>query len=425
MTWSDRVRAAWAEKPEPRAVEAGVVVLAAVVLGVLSALDPHLRFVDFLQFSERAEGLRVGAGLSHPLYPVGYPALLSLIQAVTGDVLVAGRVISLAAGAGAVWATTRLVGPWVALWLLFQVQTLLWGAAEGTDLAAAALALGAIAAAHEKRPWLAGALAGAACMARYTGVAVVPVVVVVAGWRALASWALVVAPQAALALASGGPLPDQGSNMAIGHGPGSGWFEGLRRALPHVLGEWPAWVGLGGLVVGSARRDRRAWMLLAYAVLHVGGLALAFANPRLALPATSALALGLFWLVPRRWALLPVVGLAAWTLPRALEVPPDAARVRPLVEAAEPGKYLSSDPWFHTVDDGWLRPGTPIWIVGEPHSLSAERVRAFALETGHTHVALDAGRAGRSPGLRALMSEGAEGYVEVARATGQVLYRLD
>ncbi|MCP4805365.1 MAG: hypothetical protein GY913_00515 [Proteobacteria bacterium] len=432
MTALDRLRAAWVERKEPAAVGSVVVAVALVLLAVLSALDPGLRFVDFLQFSDRAHQLRVGAGLSHPLYPVGYPAVLSLLQAVFGDVLFAGRVISVAAGVGAVWAAVRLLGPWAGLWLLVQVQTVLWGVAEGTDLLAAGWGLGAIAAAHSKRPWLAGLLAGAACLTRYTGIAVVPVIVVAAGWRPLVTWAAVVAPQLVLALVTGGPMMDQGSNMAIGHGPPgqpagpfAQWLDGLRRATPHVLGEWPVWLGLAGLVVGAVKKDRRAWMLAAYAALHTGGIALAFANPRLALPATSALALGAFWLVPRRWLIVPAVLLACVSVPRALETPPEAARVRPLVEAAEPGRYLSSDPWFHTVEDGWLRAGTPVWVVGEPHTLSASKIRAFAAQSGHTHIALDQARAGRSPGLRALMAEPPEGFTVVAEEPGQVLLRID
>lgn len=421
----------WAERAESPRLVWGVVLAAVVALTVVSALDPALRFVDFLQFSDRAQGLRVGAGLSHPLYPVGYPAMLSLLQALTGDVLVGGRVLSVLGGALAVLAAARLLGPWVGIWLLVQLQTLIWGATEGTDILACGLGLGAIAAVQERRVWVAGALAGAACMVRYTGLAVVPIVVLAGGWRPLVSWALVVLPQVGLTVASDGPWLDQGSNMAIGgpgrhhNGPLTEWLHGVERVLPHAVGDWPTRIGLVGLAVGLARGDRRAWLLALWAVLYVSGLALAFANPRLALPVSSALALGAFWLIPRRWLGLAALGVAIWSVPRALDPPPEAVRVRAAVAAAEPGRYLSSDPWFHTRVEGWLVPATPVWVVGDAHGLTAERIRAFALDTGHTHLVLDQARAGRSPGLRALMAAPADGFSVVSEAPGQVVLRVD
>ncbi len=437
MPWRTRLKRLFEERPEPRAVEIGVLVLALLLLGGMSLADPELRFVDFLAFSSRAEGLRQGLGLSHPLYPVGYPALLSLLQWLLGDVLLAGRLISVAAGVGACWAASRLLGPWVALWLLVQFQVLLWGTAAGTDLLATGLALGALAAAHHERAWLAGALAGAACMTRYTGLAVLPVVLVVSGWRPLVSWALVVAPHFALAALGGGHfLPDQSSNMAIGHGgpPGEdpglviGYLTGLWRALPQAFGDPPTWLGAAGLLVGMIRRDRRAWMLFAYAALHMAGLALAFANPRLALPASACMALGLFWLVPRRWALLPALALGLWSVPRSLEAPPDAIHSRPMVAAAQdhPGLYLSTSPWFYTRRDGWLVEALPVWALAEPHQLRPSHLKDWAEQHGGAYLMYDQIRARRAQGLRPLSgAELPEGFEMVAHDKGWRIFWIE
>ena len=155
--------------PAPRWSIPAVATLAAAVLALLS--QDQLGLVDFISFAGRARRLRDGLDLVHPLYPVGYPALLSAVTAVVGDVLHAGKVLSIMGGALAIAATARLVGPLPALWLLAQGALLQWGSVEGTDMPAAALTLACLAAAVERRPLLAGARR--CCMlCRYTGVAV-------------------------------------------------------------------------------------------------------------------------------------------------------------------------------------------------------------------------------------------------------------
>ena len=85
----------------------GVALLATVVLAALSARHPGLRLVDFLGFSTRAHRLFAGEDLVHPLYPVGYPAVLGLLQQCSLPPLAAGRTLSVLAGVTAVVVTTR------------------------------------------------------------------------------------------------------------------------------------------------------------------------------------------------------------------------------------------------------------------------------------------------------------------------------
>ncbi len=94
-----------------------VALLAMLLLTIVSARHPGLRLVDFLGFSTRGHRLLAGDDLVHPLYPIGYPAVLGILQHAQLAPLTAGRMLSIAAGGLAAAITTRWVGAAAALWL--------------------------------------------------------------------------------------------------------------------------------------------------------------------------------------------------------------------------------------------------------------------------------------------------------------------
>ncbi|MCB9763493.1 MAG: hypothetical protein H6739_27245 [Alphaproteobacteria bacterium] len=396
-------------KPLPKgAALAATLALAAIALTALAWAHPGLRLVDFISFSARARRLTEGADLVHPLYPVGYPAALVAVKALVGDALVAGKVISVAAAVGAVGAAARWLGPAAGVWLLGQLALLRWGSTEGTDMAAASLALMSMASASSRRPGLSGALVGAACMMRYTALAAVPVAALLAGrpWRFFGVFALCTAPHWALALATGAPLlPDQTGNLAIAAGEPTAlwswetlgrWPGGFGRALAVSLEDWPTRIAAAGLVVGLVRRDRRAVGLVAFGLAHAALIGLAFANPRLMLPSALCWALGATWLAPRPW-LLAAAGLAvgAHSLRADWPLRPDEAQLSAVVDrcATLEGPFLTSSPWFFHRRDGWLEPGGLLRRVpGPPHRLDPPTLARFAREHGVRHVVLDPGR---------------------------------
>ena len=420
---------------------AAIAVVAVAALGTLAALHPGLRFVDFIGFSGRAHMLLEGRDLVHPLYPVGYPAVLLATRWLTGDVLVAGKVLAVLAGAGAALAVARLLGPWAALWLLAQGALLEWGATEGTDMAAVSLALGALAAAHHKRPVLSGALAGAACLVRYTAVAVVPVALLLAGQplRFLAALLLSTAPHWGLALALGrSPFPEQSYNLAIAAGRPAAlwsldtlqrWPRGLRQAVMAAASGWPSRVAAAGLLWAAWRRDRRAWALLGLAGLHCAVLGLAFANPRLALPATLALSLGAAWLLPRWWLAVPALALGAWNVWQAATPSPSEIRLDEVVAATAdlPGPFLSSSPWFYQQRDGWIIASVPLREAGtDPRSLSPAALLRFARDHGFRYVAVEPGRVQVTyPGLTPLLRQPVpEGYTLATKTSTWRVYEI-
>lgn len=385
----------------------------------MAARHPGLRFVDFISFAGRARGLLQGRDLVHPLYPVGYPAALVGARWIAGDVLLAGKALAVVAGAGAVAVTARWIGAGAAAWLLAQAVILEWGATEGTDLGAAAFGLAAVLAAADRRPALAGALAGLGCLVRYTGVAAVPVAMVLAGRPAvfLSAFAVATAPHWALALALGRPvLPDQGFNLAIAHARPVGllswdtlrrWPFGLVQAGV-VSFSHPAVIAGGvGLLAGAWRRDRRAFALLGFALTHVGLLALAFSNPRLALPATLCAALGAAWLLPSRWLALPALALGAWNLRSAAEVGTEERALAEIVAATAElqGPFLASSPWFHQHRDGWIEASVPLREAApNPRALDPAALARFARDRGFATVVVEGGRIHATyPGLAPLL----------------------
>lgn len=424
------------ERAIPLALALGV----GLALAVIAAAHPGLRFVDFLSFANRAFRLREGQDLVNGLYPIGYPALLLGGRLLLGDVLVAGKALAVLAGLGAALAARRAAGTGPALAMAALPAFLAWGSTEGTDLPAAALGLAAVALAGE-RPALAGLLCGLGCLMRYTGIAALPAVLLLAPsrGRALGAFALATLPHWGLALALGLPLlPDQSQNMAIGAGgprPGPG---GLLAHLPGSAARaaWEAWgspwgaLGLAGLLVGILRRERVAGGLLLWAALHVLGVALAFSNARLVLPATLAAGLGLGWLLPARarpWLVLPAALAILAQLPAALRVDADERALAEVAATPAPAPTLSTSPLYHQRRDGWLLGAANVRALGgDPRRLSPEALLQAARARGFRSLAVEAGRIGSFPALSPLLRDPPpEGYTLLVRAGSWRVYALE
>ena len=422
-----------------------LVALAALVLGGLALAHPGLRFVDFVGFSGRARRVLQGQDMVHNLYPVGYPALLGGLKLLLGEVLPAGKLLSVLGGVLAFGAGLRLVGPLGALWMLALPATLASGSTEGTDMLAAGLTLAALTARHEERPALAGALLGAACLCRYTALAAVPLLLLVGPRRGrfLLALALATLPHWGLALALHRPvLPDQGENLAIAAGHPtrlwsldtlSRWPRGMWTALVQGLGTWPAIAGALGLGLGLIRKDRRAGLLFGLASLHLAGLAVAFSNPRLCLPATLAAGLGMAFLVPERARAAVValsLGLLGWNTAREAPLTPDEVEltaVLPLAQQLGAPSCVSTSPLFHLRREGWLIPcGTVRAAGGDPRRIGPAQVRDIAHSRGWLMLAvnLDKTRA-TLPGLRPFLSGSVpEGYDLVAETEAWRLFAI-
>jgi hypothetical protein len=226
-----------------------VVLALASTCALVSQVRPELAFVDFLAFQRRAHGLLAGGGRwVDPQYPLGYPLAIALLQPLAGDVLLVGKGLAVAAGVVAVLAAQRL-RPGAGWLLLGLPATLAWGSTEGTDMAAAGLGLAAIAAADRGRSGWAGAFAAAACLSRYTALAVVPVAFLVSRHRLRFCLLFVAcsAPHWAVAALTGASvMPDQSYNLAIAAG------RPTRLLSPETLARWPQGIGQAiGMLVRS------------------------------------------------------------------------------------------------------------------------------------------------------------------------------
>ncbi|MCK6522273.1 hypothetical protein L6R49_12625 [Myxococcota bacterium] len=400
---------------------------------------PSLRQVDFIGFSARAERLWGGGAMDsdllNTLYPVGYPALLGLGQRLCGDALWAGKGLAALFGAWLIGAAARWLGVGAALWLLATPMVLEFGAVEGTDMPAAALSLAALSVAA-RRPALAGALLGAACLCRYTALAALPAALWLspARGRLLLSFVVATAPHWGVALWQGrSPLPDQSINMAIGAGgPGEApsRAEAFVRALRGAWEPWTAKLGGLGLLVGLWRRDRRAVALSLWGLAHVAGISLAFSTPRLALPASLCAAAGLCFVLrgPALWA--AAFGLFAWSAPRLATLSPQEEQLAPLQDLTEglDGPFASSTPWFTARRDGWLVESLPLRALErDPRQLTPARLVQRARERGLKHIVLEPGRVTASnPGLRPLLSGApVEGLRLVVRKRGWVIFAVE
>ncbi len=395
---------------------------------------PGLRFVDFIGFSARARQLP--ENLVDPLYPIGYPLLLRLVKTLCGDALLAGRALSTAGAVLAVALVQRRLGTVSAAAIAATAGWMTFGSTEGTDMLAAALILGAL----THSGWRAGALLGAALLVRYSAIAAVPIVLMTRDWRTWAALVAVTAPHWLVALATGAPLlPDQHANIAIGAAGGPGlwsWhtLERLPMGVWRAVGEMEplAWVGAVGLLTGL--RDPRgqpssARRLLAFAVLHLVMLGIVFSRPRLALPATLALAAGCAWLLRWRWTPLLLVLPAAWNLKESLRSTPQEENLQPILEATATleGSFLSTSPWFCTRDQGWLKPATNMRELGNPRTVTPDRVARWSIDQGMDYVVVDLGRSTATwPLLRPLtLGEAPEGLNLEHQVGGWAVYSVE
>jgi len=412
------------------------------LLAALSLQHPGLRLVDFLGFSARGHRLLGGDDLVHALYPVGYPFLVGILQSTPLSPMAAGRLLSIGAGGLAVGAATRWLGPVAGLWLLVQPALLTYGATEGTDLPAFALGLTALALRASHRPVLAGVGLGLAALTRYTALALLPAIL----WpppgararsratvRVLAAFGLTTAPHWGLAWLTGASvLPDQSSNFAIGanavvHGLDVATLARLPAhlgaAVPFVFSGPGVGVGTAALVItalwcwrrGPPERLDAAIRLGCWAGIHVGLVALAFANARLVLPTRLGLALGLALMLRSRPRLLAALSLAIgiWTLPAAWSRSTGEANLQEIVAVMESlegplrtGHFLTTDPWVHRKSGDRLDTGTPMREAGgDPRTLDATRIAAFARSRGDLLIVVDIGRVQRTyPGLAPLLN---------------------
>lgn len=404
-----------------------------LVLG--ARVRPGLAFVDFLAFQLRAHGLLFGdPRWVDPQYPVGYPLAVAALQPLVGDALVVGKALAVAAGALAVLAAERL-RPGAGLWMLALPATLAWGSTEGTDMAAAGLGFAALAAAHTRRPGWAGLLAAAACLSRYTALAVVPVAWwLSAGGRArfLLAFVAGAAPHWAVALATGASvMPDQSYNLAIAAGRPTRlvsvetlqrWPFGVAQAVGMLLrpgvGRVLALGGVLGLVLG-ARRDRAARATLAWGALHLGLIALAFSNERLLLPTVLCLGLGWAWLLPRRVGQLAGAAGIAWAVAHGPAQDPRLDHIREIIDATADleGPFICTDPWFYTRKGGWLKQPVPPRAAGGDRQLGLDQLVRFAQERRFRHIIVDAARVKRTyPRLEPLLRTGpVDGLEHVTR----------
>ena len=408
--------------------------LALAVVVAVGLAHPGPRFVDFIGFSARARQLP--EALVDPLYPIGYPVLLRLLKPLCGDVLLAGRALSTAGAVLLVALFQRRLGTVPAAAIAATAGWMTFGSTEGTDMLAAALTLGAL----THSGWRAGALLGAALLVRYSAIAAVPVVLMTRDWRTWVAALVVTAPHWLIALFTGGSLlPDQQANIAIGAAGGPGmWSWHTVERLP--MGIWLAvrdmeplaWVGALGLLTGL--RDPRgqpssARRLLAFAVLHVVMLGIVFSRPRLALPATLALAAGCAWLLRWRWTPLLLLLPAGWNLSESLRSTPQEQSLRPILEATTTleGTFLSTSPWFCTREQGWLVPAKNMRELGNPRTVTPDRVARWSIDHGIDYVVVDVGRIPASwPRLHPLMLGEAPAGLTVELQVGDwTVYRVD
>jgi Mannosyltransferase (PIG-V) len=278
-----------------------------------------------------------------PLYPILVHGLAEVVR----STIVAGVLISLAAGAVATGVLVRIARPvlgrevagdavlFVALYPIAYVFTAIYS--DGLFLA---LAAGAFLAAQQRRPLLAGVLGGLACGTRIVGLALLPALVVLL-WprsRALRQYA-VLAPLLFLPAAVGGYAVYLnhrfGDWLAFVHAQGSvDWNRHVPPAGP-FQGFWDAataaWHGAGELIRHLPRSQNAptglpvhdqwaAWNVLQFVLL-----------------------LAAIWLTAEAWRRLgPAFGLySAATILIFLSSP---ARFVPLV--SEPRFLLSDFPLF-------------------------------------------------------------------------------
>jgi 4-amino-4-deoxy-L-arabinose transferase-like glycosyltransferase len=240
----------------------------------LSMSNPVVLLSDMFGFIERAQQLSATRAEPwvHGLYPFGYPLALRCLFQLTGDYEVAGRVISIVAGACSLLALHRIgtlaFSKSVALLGLVVCATnplfWVWGFNSGTDMAAAACVIGAVMfGMRSERDGsiaiadvaAAGCCLGLGYLIRYTTLLALPPFVV---WLALrprdlsireslgnlvkraavfvVSFVFVSSPQLVLSTAvKGSPLWNlQASNVYFGMFGGMNWGTGWQEAVRHT-----------------------------------------------------------------------------------------------------------------------------------------------------------------------------------------------
>lgn len=262
----------------------------------------------FVQVAEHGYDDVEGAAAFFPLYP----ALVHGLAWVTGSTLVAGTLLSLAAGAVAAVVLAELARPLLggrgardavlllALYPVGYVFTAVYS--DGLFLA---LAAGAFLAAQRGRPWLAGLCAGLATGTRLIGLALVPALALLLGRRPARLAPLLLAP-AAVGLYA----------LHLDGAVGDPW------AFARAQGEWERGLGFGPweafLAAGHGARE----------LLSVAGDPAALGHDeRVALWNVThfALLLVAVWLTVVAWRRVgPAYGLySAATLAVVLAVPAD------------------------------------------------------------------------------------------------------
>ena len=174
--------------------------------------QPYICFVDIISVLERSERITQGIDLIHPLYPVGYPALLSVVS--SGWKLLLAKMLAIGSAMWLLTIAMREMSWQAGLGLLCCGVWSQWGATEGTDIVAGALSVIALLYSKE-RPLLAGILIAAACMTRYTALIALPLVLWSSQQRlqSLIAVVFLTFPHWGLALWQGVPWFDQGENF--------------------------------------------------------------------------------------------------------------------------------------------------------------------------------------------------------------------
>jgi hypothetical protein len=257
----------------------------------------------------------------------------------------------------------------------------------------------------------------------------------------LVALAVLTAPHWAVALYTGASLlPDQSQNIAIAAGSPvpllsidtlRRWPGGCARAVLDGGGQPLIVLSALGFIPALWRRDRRAWGLLGFALLHVAALGLGFSNARLALPVTACAALGAAWLLPSRvlGAAALIVGALSSREPGENDLEAEKAGAVASLLAAHPeldGPIVCTSPWCYRFDGVWIAGGIQLSGLGGGPRMEPNVLAAKMRTAGAAVVALETGRTRRqAPGLAPLLSSREpEGWTLVGAPRGWHVWTL-
>ena len=335
-----------------------LILLVGVVL-LLFRSDSIITFVDIVSVLERADRISRGHDLLHPLYPVGYPAFLSLFSGHSG--LYAAKILSLLSAVFLLWCAGREVGIRSAVALLCCTAWVTWGSTEGTDMLAAALSVSAILCAP-KHTLFSVFLLGVACLVRYTAWIAIPIVLLLVKERmkGMLLLFLLTLPHWGMVLWAGALPFDQSENIARG-ADASLWQRGSKALF--LLVSPLCVLGAVGQYVG--RRDPRIMGLCIFALLHALAIVAVFPNERLLLPSVLGLVVGVGRL-SARW--LPiVVGCGLWGLG---QVPSneDWRKLDQLADSTklQQGRFLASSAQVYSWRETGIQASIPLSEVADP-----------------------------------------------------------